>query len=458
MERILLNWIAPEVLPLLARRPTVDTDFFTAIVESGIEESDHVDLKDGRSYEPSPKGQGGGWLSEQEFAKDVAAFANSAGGWIIIGVADDGGSRAIRLSGITRANSSVEETRLRQALATYAAPVPEVAFYHAEQSGEHYTVVSIAPSDRAPHAVRGLRNQERRPHYFPIRDGADTRWMNEPEIADQYRRRQSALEDQRKRVDRLRSEGHAFLKRGSGLWSYISVTPEFVAEARLNRSSLDEAEEWLHSSYFASPNGSSLSPYGRGMAKPGRATFTDSDPNSYPASRGDVPLGIYAELFPAGQFFGACSLKLLNQSGVNYAHLRDDLILLSGYGLAWAISRLGAFGRATVEAGVYGSPPLDAADLEIVDSRDDGEVHRRRSDTRRALSAPYANMSVDLADAESWQGSMRACYLLLTEIGQGFGIAEADGLREDGSFDRNGWLYDLRQIAAWCQRYGIDFH
>lgn len=451
------EWTPPQIIALAGARPEINPALFDAIVRDGLEESEFIDIKDGEAYPPSPKGQGGRWVEEQEFTKDVAAFANAAGGWIIIGVSDED-NRASRLTPVTRSSSSAEESRLRQALATYAAPQPSVAFLHSEATnGGHFTIVSVPPSTRGPHSIRGLRNEDRRPHYFPIRDGSDTRWMNEPEIANHYRARQFTIDAQRVREQLLLTEGREFLQTSNETWTYLSVTPEFSADDRLDKRGLTEAQEWLYSFGVSTPFESTLLPQGRPMAKLRRATFTDSPSASTGATLGDVPAGIYVELFPNGQFFGACSLKMFDGPGLYYSHIRDDLILLSTCSLAWAQSRIGGFGSATVDAGI--ARPLTAVDmsLELVEARY-GSSEQRMPDTRLTWATPRSRSVADLVDSSAIQGSMRVCYQLLADIGQFFGIAEPEGIRDDGSLVRSDWLDDLQRAEAWCRRHGIQMY
>ncbi|GAB7046579.1 AlbA family DNA-binding domain-containing protein [Catenuloplanes indicus] len=127
-------------------------DVLDALVAGQVSETDQLDFKAGGAYQAT-RGPRGDWLTEQEFAKDVAAFANARGGLLLIGVAEAGG-KASSLAPITSVASEAEEQRLRMALVNYLGPSTETFFLSIPAAtGGFYLGVVVPPSRRGPHAV-----------------------------------------------------------------------------------------------------------------------------------------------------------------------------------------------------------------------------------------------------------------------------------------------------------------
>lgn len=147
------------------------------LVSERTAESDQLDFKwamYGATKGPKPP-----WTDEQEFAKDVSAFANHRGGLLVIGVDDAGGIA----SGISPLPGTLipelEERRLRQALVNFQAPVALSEFvWVPTAAGEWFLAVVVPPSVRQPHAVLGDRGDPRPALRYPVRHGKDTRFSH----------------------------------------------------------------------------------------------------------------------------------------------------------------------------------------------------------------------------------------------------------------------------------------
>ncbi len=137
----------------------------------------------------------------RDLATDVAALANAAGGVIFLRVHEEGGVAVERTPVLL---DEREEIRMRQVIASLAAPSPEVeiARVEAKNAGRGYYLLAIPASPWKPHGVRvneGLR--------YPRRDGPHMRYLSETEIAEAYRSRFTAEASQRRRLDQVHSEG-----------------------------------------------------------------------------------------------------------------------------------------------------------------------------------------------------------------------------------------------------------
>src|SRR6266700_1804252 len=133
----------------------------------------------------------------RDAATDVAALANTAGGLLILGIEEDSQARATAAPGLTL--SEADERRIRQIVGSQVVPMPQIDVLRVEDPnrlGRGLVLVAIPRSPLAPHAVvvnDGLR--------YPRRNGATTRYLSEPEVADAYRQR---FARPRRQADRAR--------------------------------------------------------------------------------------------------------------------------------------------------------------------------------------------------------------------------------------------------------------
>lgn len=167
-----------------------DMDLLERAVASSIEETDDLDWK-----QVLPRKD-----ANEEFAKDVAAMANSGGGMIVYGIAETDGpsSGAGAIRGI-EGWGDPEERRLRQvAYANIQPPVHGLTFHVAERADTRVVALHVPSSPDAPHLV-WLKDR----FIAPIRYGAQTAFMRERDIERAYqdrwagRRIQETLLDER---------------------------------------------------------------------------------------------------------------------------------------------------------------------------------------------------------------------------------------------------------------------
>ncbi|WP_336882848.1 ATP-binding protein [Rhodococcus globerulus] len=99
-----------------------------------------------------------GWTQMQERAKDVAAFANSRGGLIVLGVNDVAASSSDSEEGRLqpldpdRIDAAIEQ--YRKDVSAYAQPIPLFGLFTVPAAnGGLYVVVVVPPSAQAPHRV-----------------------------------------------------------------------------------------------------------------------------------------------------------------------------------------------------------------------------------------------------------------------------------------------------------------
>lgn len=137
-----------------------------AVVDSGTPEDEHVEFKaalsarNGEDRWPE-KNQ----ISDQakaSIAKEIVAFANSAGGTLILGISEDGSGRAESIQLIPKCKALAEQ--LARSIVSCTDPkLLGLEYVGVERDGDSGVVVlRVPPSPRAPHCDRFSRLCHRR--------------------------------------------------------------------------------------------------------------------------------------------------------------------------------------------------------------------------------------------------------------------------------------------------------
>jgi hypothetical protein len=426
------------------------------LVNQRARESELLDFKR-ECYPGAPRGASVTWTKEQEFAKDVTAFANHRGGLILIGVGDK--DEAAETCSPTVLDPGAQEQRLRRALVNYGAPPPAVTFVPIPAAaGNFYLAVVVPPSVRAPHAVTGQPGDGRRPLHYFVRDGADVRPLSEAEVADRYRRRLVGAEERRARRDRVVREGRESLQRSEGLWLYIAAIAELPVPATLDAESMRDAERWRQQYVFQSPMGGTLGTLGMAIAAPGRATFTGL-PHRETEEIAD-PRENYLELHVDGAAFVATQLHKSGNGTVDVVRvieLVDTSILATDASLSWTVRQGGAWGMADLVIGLIDAELTDdALSRPVALGEDSSRGLRPTAKTRLLRRPPSAVISVDLTGADTTQGRLQCARNLTALLLQFFGKAVPDQLAADGSLILSAWGRPGRvQIVDWASRNGV---
>lgn len=171
----------------------VTSELLDDAVDHGVGEADGLDWK---SAAPSERD-----LAKSDLVKDIAAFANSGGGILVLGVAEENG-RAIARVDVGDIDESYERTLRRVAISGIHPPVFGLKVHRVDQDPKRKALAIIVPaSSDAPHLIY-------RGEYFgaPIRNHADTEWMRERQLEDLYRLRLSQRANTDRELDELYDE------------------------------------------------------------------------------------------------------------------------------------------------------------------------------------------------------------------------------------------------------------
>jgi hypothetical protein len=457
------NWRSHELESLIGGpldSSGITEDALHRLVREPATESEQLDFKGG-IYRQS-KGPRPSWTPEQEFAKDVAALANRRGGLILLGVAEADGV-AKELQPLTVMSADDEERRLRQALLNYQAPLADCWFVWIDATGGgRYCAVIVPPSRRSPHAVAGDPGEGRRALRYPVRHGRETMWLTESEVAEMYRRRQSAQEDEVLRVRRVVTDGCRMIREAAvGVWLFVAVVPESQVEGSLDRQTVDSIWTWQRQNGFSSPLGRDLGTYGQPIPAPGRVTFTNSTRTST-EDETEIRDG-YLELHVDGSAFAATSIAQRTDGDgkgrdIGEFTIVDDGIILGDVATRWCAHQVGSWGTATAVMGLVDADDPDGVIQEpvVIVQHDTGQV-RRMPATRKVRGLPETQVVLDLAATDAVQQRLAVTYRLLAGLLSWFGLAEPAQIKPNGMIATQQFLISQRRVVTtWCEWHGVE--
>jgi hypothetical protein len=152
-------------------------------------------------------------LKDTDFAKDVAAMANSGGGVIVYGIAEDPDtSAATRRLDVGEVTDGYERT-IRQVASGVQPPIFGLNIARLGEVGNRVLVITVPASPDSPHLIY---NKE----FFgaPMRDGARTHWMRERQLEQSYRLRHERRRRAEKELTKVYAHAAAHAKPDKRMW------------------------------------------------------------------------------------------------------------------------------------------------------------------------------------------------------------------------------------------------
>ena len=204
------------------RSGPVDDDLLDAAVNASLRETDDLDWK---QQLPSMKG-----LGKTDFPKDVAAFANAGGGTIVYGV-EEGDMAAEKRVSVGDCTEADVRTMISVAASHIHPPVLGLRVHRLDSSSKHAVVVVVPPSLDRPHMI--LCDHQR--FGAPLRNGADTRWMSERELAERYRQRFAEQRNANDALDQLYDDAAAWPDLRDRAWGIAAARPRIPLTPGLSR-------------------------------------------------------------------------------------------------------------------------------------------------------------------------------------------------------------------------------
>lgn len=208
-------------------------------IESGLEETADFDMK---RVVPNLKED----KSKQEIAKDIAAMANSGGGWIIYGV----GEGASDIAGSIHPcewTATEEQQMLNIAYTKIDPPVVGLEFNKiscGENSDKKLVLMHIPDSVDAPHFARAEKNN----FSAPRRNGPHTNPMTYRDIERGFRERFQRSAEQEKTLQDYFEQATETLNPEEGVFLAIAAVP---VTTKISAGSVDRGTAIQHTNPWA---------------------------------------------------------------------------------------------------------------------------------------------------------------------------------------------------------------
>ena len=381
---------------------------------------------------------------------DVAALANTAGGVIVIGVAEDKQARAAAAPGVPL--SDAEIGRMRQIVAPGVSPMPVFDILSIPDETDPslgFYVIAVPGSPNAPHAVL-VDNSLR----YPKRNGATTRYLSEPELASAYRDRTAGAARQKSRIAEIETEAIDRLTL-NGPWLVLSLVPDLPGDFLISAGTYDTFENEMRGR-SALQLGSAGAHFMRTSV--GRRRFLADD-------GGSTPLAEWCSLELHTDGSGVFGVRLWDmyedkrhegQPVVNL--VADESLASTMSGLVWlgshAQDRAAAGGNAVVRAQLV--PASGADSMEIGDMRFYGTPKTRSAVGQKGIM-PVAETVAALDDLTTGCPGLAVVIAALgNELGQTFGIPELGQFTPSGELNLRYWRQESHQdLRAWAEQHGI---
>ncbi len=393
--------------------------------------------------------------AKAEFAKDVAAFANTRGGLLIVGVREsDGVADGVELLDVDEDFPA----RLYSAVANWLAPAAEFGVHFAPtvtNPKRGFYLITVPRSPSAPHAVR--MPQAKNAWRFPRRASSDTLFMSESEVADAYRSRFRGMEEQSSRLKTVLGNGLLRLHPEQA-WASMVLVPNAQGRLPLDQKVVRALATWAAGVRAIPPNDGPFedSHIKSASTRAGRVTLS-AHPRQEVAEQRP-----YAELYADGSGFASMPLSFLGDPRSSVPIHAVSLIRLT-YGLVNLL-----VGHATQNIGVVGDaicafelrgPVVAGGNKPMILTYHSVDFPEMVDGSRPLLTVPVSPRTVSLsALMDSAQERVATTHMLLSDVFAEFGVPEGRYLASDGTLRLRMWRLapDQRnQIEAWAKQFGI---
>lgn len=208
----------------------ITPELIDAAVERKVEETADLDWKSSL-YDP----RNTKW--QDEAAKDVAAMANSGGGWIVFGVAEDGEANGASEVTPVEWNAAAQQRILHAAYVRIGPPVVGLEFLPLDVGEGHVVLLRVPDSSDAPHFARKGDDA----FVAPRRNGPHTVFMSDREIERSFRERFQRSDDREHHLQALFEQAGQGLNPEQGVVIAMAALP---AETGSGMAPMSEEEAY----------------------------------------------------------------------------------------------------------------------------------------------------------------------------------------------------------------------
>ena len=195
----------------------ISIDLLEKAVECSVEETGDLDWKRVAYDSRRP-----GW--DEEAAKDIAAMANSGGGWIVFGIEEDGDKNAASKIAPISWSATDQQRILRAAYAKIGPPVVGLEFHQIECGDEDsgsIVMMRVPDSADAPHFAKKGDDA----FVAPRRNGPHTVYMSDREIERGFRERFQHADDQERLLQDRYERACEGLRPEDGVFLAVAAIP-----------------------------------------------------------------------------------------------------------------------------------------------------------------------------------------------------------------------------------------
>lgn len=387
---------------------------------------------------------------KRDLTGDVAALANTAGGLIVIGIAEDTQARAAAAPGVEVSDGEV--ARIRQIVAAGVSPLPAfdvITVLDDAKPGSGFVLIAVPQSVLAPHAV--LINDALR---FPTRNGATIRHLSEPEVANAYRARLTSAALRGERVGQVESALVGRLDLTQHPWMAVTLVPDLPGDFTITRASFTAFETDSRAVRIVPLDGGGSRSFLRADVGHQRLRADDSMRTDEPA-----PWSAATELNTDGA--GVVALRL-HDIGASVQPADPDKHIVSDEGIAaaiiWALQYLAR--EAADRAHASGTAAIRVTLLPSPNVRHFALGHWRQgfpnTSGRPVTTVPAVSTFAAISELSAGGPALIAAAARLHhEIGHIFGVPELPQLTLDGELAWPFWNHDRRpSVKSWAEANG----
>ncbi|WP_082162978.1 helix-turn-helix domain-containing protein [Cellulomonas flavigena] len=195
----------------------ISINLLVKAVEHSVEETSDLDWKRVAYDSRKPR-----W--DEEAAKDIAAMANSGGGWIVFGIEEDGDKNAASRIAPISWSATDQQRILRAAYAKIGPPVVGLDFHEVpcgNESGGSVVMMRVPDSADAPHFAKKGDDA----FVAPRRNGPHTVYMSDREIERGFRERFQHADDQERLLQDRYERACEALRPEDGVFLAVAAIP-----------------------------------------------------------------------------------------------------------------------------------------------------------------------------------------------------------------------------------------